>query len=817
MSPFLPTALVDFMHQHQYWPEPLKQSGGGFLRFPAGKEANGDTSGYVKLSPDGNSAVFGDFISGTQIIWNVRDEKTISSADREAYRDCLDETRQQIKEERCRRQAIAADKGAEIYKSAKAPQAHHPYLVRKGIHPCGGIRQLGNQLLVPVYIEGKLTSLQFIDENGNKRFLSGGEISGGYCLLGAPVDLVCIAEGYATGCSIHASSGNAVAVAFNAGNLMHAALAIRRQYKEATLILCADDDQWTEGNPGLTKATQAALAVEGLLALPDFSECNMSSRPTDFNDLHTLSGQDAVTHAVRAARKAGSCKPTSELRSSPYPKLDQKLQLVGSRVEADDPDFNPHAKTNVQAAATPVAMEIERTGEVPKGRISQVDGSGLKAIKREDAPRNKKSDAPLAPPTMPEVGFPPLIRDIVEVACNSSEAHPVAVAANVLAYFSATIGRVVFQRIGDAVIHCRPFPLIVGKSGKARKGTAESTVRKIFKRVDAITSKRRGVEEHLRCHTGGLSTGEGIAWNIRDPVEADEKGRGGDPGVMDKRLLAIESEFDNVLSQLRRDNNTLSATIRNLFDGRDIEPLTKNSPTRATRPHVSVLGHITGYELREKATATDVANGLLNRFLMLYVYRPKLVALPRPTSEARIEELAQRVADAIMVITDGNLHADNIYEVNFSDAARDLWVEQYPSITRDREGKGGSLLARSEMYARMLAMIFAAMDSRLIIEEWDLHAAIAWVEYWNASVNYIFNCGDDEGTLDPEAAKVFEIIKAKPGISLSELQSRCNNKASTKVTDALKLLLGLAPPLIEEHKRETAGRPALTYFVHEKK
>jgi putative DNA primase/helicase len=74
-------------------------------------------------------------------------------------------------------------------------------------------------------------------------------------------------------------------------------------------------------------------------------------------------------------------------------------------------------------------------------------------------------------------------------------------------------------------------------------------------------------------------------------------------------LLAIESEFDNVLSQLRRDSNTLSATIRNLFDGRDLEPLTKTSPTRATRPHVCILGHITGHELREKALQTMSQTG----------------------------------------------------------------------------------------------------------------------------------------------------------------------------------------------------------------
>ena len=97
--------------------------------------------------------------------------------------------------------------------------------------------------------------------------------------------------------------------------------------------------------------------------------------------------------------------------------------------------------------------------------------------------------SPLAPPRMADEGFPPLIREIVDAACASSEAHPVAVAANVVAFYSAIIGRGIFQRIGDAVIHCRPFLLIVGKSGKARKGTAEHTVREVFKRADALLRK----------------------------------------------------------------------------------------------------------------------------------------------------------------------------------------------------------------------------------------------------------------------------------------------------------------------------------------
>ncbi|MFZ4539136.1 hypothetical protein [Propionivibrio sp.] len=424
----------------------------------------------------------------------------------------------------------------------------------------------------------------------------------------------------------------------------------------------------------------------------------------------------------------------------------------------------------------------------------------------------------LAPPRMAEEGIVPLLREIVDAACASSEAHPVAVAANAIAFFCATVGRANFQRIGDAAIHCRPFFLVVGKSGKARKGTAEHTVREVFKRADAILRVWAPDTDRLRIHAGGLSTGEGVAYAIRDPVEADDKGKGGDLGVTDKRLLVIESEFGNVLAQVQRDNNTLSATTRNLFDGRDISPLTKTSRTTATNPHVVIIGHITGHELKEKSTENDAANGMLNRFMTLHVARPKLVALPEPTDEAKLDALARRVAEAVVAATAKNLHGNNAIETTFSDAAKRLWVERYPQLTRDRDGKGGSLLARSEVYARMLAMIFAAMDGRHEMRPDDLLAAIAWVEYWNASVTYIFNCPDEEGGLDPFTSEVLKVIHAQPGIKLSELQERWKRKRTREVHKALELLLNLAPPLVEEIQGEpTSGRTAKKYRALEKR
>lgn len=427
-------------------------------------------------------------------------------------------------------------------------------------------------------------------------------------------------------------------------------------------------------------------------------------------------------------------------------------------------------------------------------------------------PRETDDPAPLGPPTMAPEGFPPLLREIVTAACRSSEAHPVAVAANVIAWYSCAIGRGPYQHIGDIKIHCRPNMLIVGKSGKARKGTAEITAREVFKRADSLMRLRLGTKHVLRFHNGGLSTGEGLAFAIRDGQEPDEKGKGGDEGVKDKRLVVIEPEFANVLAQVKRDGNTLSATVRNLFDGINLEPLTKTSQTRASRPHVVIVGHITGFELREKSTENDAANGLLNRFCIVHVHRPKLVPWPEPTPEDELERLAVRLADAIEYASREDVEANNWHEVTMLPETREYWCAQYPVVTRDRDGKGGNLLARSEMYARMLAMIFALMDSRSEIEPCDLDAALAWVDYWHRSVTYIFQCEEDEAELDPFTVEVLTLVTSRPGIKLSQVQEHWNRKRTTQVKASLERLLGLAPPLIECKRDDTTGgRVALRY------
>ncbi len=183
-----------------------------------------------------------------------------------------------------REHAEAALRAREMLDSALPEIGQHAYLVNKrvGAH---GIFSDGFQLLVPMRdADGKLWNAQRIDPRGNKRVLRGGRVTGLFHRIGRPVDqTLVICEGYATGATLHESTGHAVAVAFNAGNLKPVAMALRDRYPDFRLIIAADNDRHTSGNPGVTKANEAALAVGGRVAVPEFDD---DEPGTDWNDWH---------------------------------------------------------------------------------------------------------------------------------------------------------------------------------------------------------------------------------------------------------------------------------------------------------------------------------------------------------------------------------------------------------------------------------------------------------------------------------------------------------------------------------------------------
>ncbi|MDP4743749.1 MAG: DUF3987 domain-containing protein [Porticoccaceae bacterium] len=274
---------------------------GKLHRFPGIGKRNGNTAGWCKLFDDGLGGCFGDWSSGFSENWQAKRDKPFSHSERSAFMQRVNEARTQAEEARQEKYTEAAGKAAAIWNAAEPANIEHPYLDRKNINP-NGTRLYKNALAIPMCSGGEICSLQFIAEDGSKKFLSGGRVSGCYFSIGntTGAEALCIAEGFATGATIHQATGYPVAVAFNAGNLETVAKAMRERFPNLPLIICADDDAATEGNPGITKANHAAKVTGAKIARPVFGD----TRPegvTDFNDMAALVGLDAAANAIKEA------------------------------------------------------------------------------------------------------------------------------------------------------------------------------------------------------------------------------------------------------------------------------------------------------------------------------------------------------------------------------------------------------------------------------------------------------------------------------------------------------------------------------------
>jgi putative DNA primase/helicase len=306
----------DAIRSAGFTPPDMIDADGKLHRF-ASNGKHGDDAGWYALHDDGIPAgAFGDWRSGFSQTWRADIGRTLTPAEDAAHRAKAEAIRRAREAETVRQRAKAAKKAAAIWNSTMPASDNHPYLTRKGIKAHG--TQLHNgAIVVPLRDGGDLHSLQFIDADGDKKFLTGGRKSGCYFSIGTMNDpaVLCIAEGFATGASIHEATGYPVVVAFDAGNLQPVARVLRAKFPDLELIVCADDDAATEGNPGMTKATEAARFVGGVVAIPDFGP-NRPKEATDFNDLATHRGAEAVRQSIAMALSETDVTDVTDVQAS---------------------------------------------------------------------------------------------------------------------------------------------------------------------------------------------------------------------------------------------------------------------------------------------------------------------------------------------------------------------------------------------------------------------------------------------------------------------------------------------------------------------
>lgn len=212
-----------------------------------------DKPGWYVFHPDGVPAgMFGDWRTGVSQTWRADVGRPLTVAEQMAV------TRRQA-EAKAARDAIAnqvADTVDLIWSQAGPASEDHPYLSRKGVK-AHGLRITGDgRLMAPMYIEGKLSSLQYIDADGGKLYHASGVARGAFWSVGVfeGADTIYIAEGFATAATIHEVTGRPCVVSYSASNLVPVAETIRAAHSAIRLVIVADHDA---GGVGQRYAEQA--------------------------------------------------------------------------------------------------------------------------------------------------------------------------------------------------------------------------------------------------------------------------------------------------------------------------------------------------------------------------------------------------------------------------------------------------------------------------------------------------------------------------------------------------------------------------------
>ncbi|WP_396616778.1 DUF5906 domain-containing protein [Lysobacter soli] len=268
-------------------------------------------------------------------------KREVSREQREALRRRLAEDRKRAERVRKAEAERAAAAAAKAWAACSAT-GDSEYLVRKGVIAHGVRFSPSGAIAVPMLdASGKIHGLQIIrgkaakpGQRDKEYWPRGVATKGHFHLIGAPSWIVLVAEGYATAATLHEATGFPVAVAFDAGNLGAVAAALHKRYKQARVLICADDDIYgkcvgcqgrvvlpqnphdcphcgashTRTNTGVAAASAAALEVNGAWVVPQFRDesarqaafLDHGRKASDFNDLHAAEGLHVVRSQIEA-------------------------------------------------------------------------------------------------------------------------------------------------------------------------------------------------------------------------------------------------------------------------------------------------------------------------------------------------------------------------------------------------------------------------------------------------------------------------------------------------------------------------------------
>lgn len=370
----------------------------------------------------------------------------------------------------------------------------------------------------------------------------------------------------------------------------------------------------------------------------------------------------------------------------------------------------------------------------------------------------------------------------------ATEAHPAGVLVQILALLGGMVGDGPHVVIGGSQHPARIWPLVIGPTGKGRKGEALDQARRF---ATAFSSYRSYFAGH--CLASGLSSGEGLVAHFADPTEQDKR------PDRDRRLVAIEKEFARTLAASKREGNTLGPLLRTLWEEDTAQVMTRTAPLRATGVHLVVIGHITPRELKLRLSEADVSGGTVNRFLPILVRQWQLLAEPPAAPD-----LTDLAADLEPRIEMAQLSGPARYDR--TPAAVGYWAKVYRALAdAEDDGPVGEVLARAPAYVLRLALLYALIDGHGAIDTPHIRAGLALVKYAIDTARDVF--GTATGTTDLDKLATALQAAGPAGLTRQQVSGLFGRHRDTAQLDAL------TAELVEKgaaHTRTTqpkTGRP----------
>lgn len=285
--------------------EDLTPNETNIVRFQTQLDQESKRSGYAILFIDDDeieAAQYGDWHDEEKKFFWFRNGNKPSSEELKQLAQKIENNRESRFAQLNELHAETAIKCQHIWNRSSIEANNHPYLTKKKVQAHGiKLDPRTESLAIPLNdADGNISTLQFIDKDGRKILKKGGKAQGAHLKIKGNDDVILISEGYATAATLFEATGFTSIMAVNCGNMLPVASLIKKQHQDSTIIICADNDCYKDEkkNPGVENAISIKEKINCLVCIPRFKD--VTSKPTDFNDLANIEGIDEVKNQINA-------------------------------------------------------------------------------------------------------------------------------------------------------------------------------------------------------------------------------------------------------------------------------------------------------------------------------------------------------------------------------------------------------------------------------------------------------------------------------------------------------------------------------------